>query len=257
MSEERMQVGRDRREIAVRRRTGRSPGLFWLGGFMSTMDGSKALAIDAFAEREGLAFTRFDYSAHGLSPGDFAEGTISRWLEEARAVFTTTAGPQIVIGSSMGGWIALLLAEAEKAPGRVAGLVLIAPAVDMTQALMWDKATRAQKKALMSDGFWREPSAYDPNGYVITHGLIEDGRRHLFGSRLIEPECPVHILQGMEDKEVPAAHSLALVSRLAGEDVVVTLIKDGDHRLSRPEDLERLTSAIAGVMAVGEERIAK
>ena len=242
--------GTDAREIAILRRPGAKPGLFWLGGFNSDVTGSKAEALDAFSAARGLAMTRFDYSGHGRSGGRFADGTISRWLEEALAVFATTDGPQIVIGSSMGGWIALLLSEALRKAGtsRIAGLVLIAPAVDMTRALMWEEMTAAQRKALMKDGSIRQPSDYADEGYLITRALIEDGDRHLFAGRLIETGCPVHILQGVADTDVPWSHATALVTQLASDDVVLTLVKDGDHRLSRPEDIERLTAAVTGVM---------
>ena len=241
--------GADRREIAVLSRPGGAPALFWLGGFKSDMAGTKARAFDTFAEVRGLAMTRFDYSGHGRSGGRFEEGTISRWLEEALAVFDRTSGPQIVIGSSMGGWLALLLTEAHRAAvgpeaSRVAGLVLIAPAVDMTRALMWEGMSKAARKALTETGFWQRPSDYDEEGYAITRALIEDGDRHLFGDRLIETGCPVHILQGVRDTDVPWRHAAALVSRLASDDVVLTLVKDGDHRLSRPEDIERMAAAV-------------
>jgi alpha-beta hydrolase superfamily lysophospholipase len=236
------------REVAVLSRDGKPPGLFWLGGYRSDMAGSKATAIDDYAEAQGLAATRFDYSGHGQSGGRFEDGTISRWLEEARAVFDQHAdGRQIVVGSSMGGWIALLLAEALRETGRVAGLVLIAPAVDMTRALMWNTWSRRAQKALTATGVYLRPSEYSEEPYPITHGLIEDGDRHLFGDRLIEVGCPVHILQGMEDKDVPWRHAQALVTRLASDDVLLTLIKDGDHRLSRGEDIERLKGALDGL----------
>jgi len=243
--------GDETREIAVIRREGGSPGLFWLGGFHSDMLGTKARAIDAFAAGRGLAATRFDYSGHGQSGGAFAEGTITRWLEESRAVFDrATAGPQVVIGSSMGGWLALLLAGALRQAGisRIAGLVLVAPATDMTRALMWEEMKPAARKKLMAEGQVTRPSDYDGGGYVITRALIEDGDRHLFGDRLIEVGCPVHILQGQRDPDVPWRHAAGLVERLASDDVVLTLVKDGDHRLSRPEDLERLNAAIAGII---------
>ena len=238
------------RGIAVLRRPGAAPGLFWLGGFASDMRGSKAEALDAFAARSGRAFTRFDYSGHGASGGSFAEGTISRWLEEARAVFDLTDGPQVVVGSSMGGWLALLLAEALRATGRIAGLVLIAPAVDMTKVLMFDQMSRKDRKQLAEIGVVILPSDFSAAGYRITRALIEDGEQHLFGERLIETGCPVHILQGIEDTDVPFQHATALVSRLASDDVVLTLVKDGDHRLSRPEDLERMIAAVEGVTAM-------
>jgi pimeloyl-ACP methyl ester carboxylesterase len=249
--------GAEARQIAVARRKGGRPGLFWLGGFKSDMGGTKALALDQFAARLGLAMTRFDYSGHGQSGGRFEDGTISRWLEEAGAVFDRmTEGPQIVIGSSMGGWLALLLTEAHRAAvgadkSRIAGLVLIAPAVDMTKELIWAGMKPAARKELMKTGQWRRPSDYSAEPYVITKALIEDGEKHLFGTRLIETGCPVHILQGLLDTDVPSRHAAALVSRLASDDVVLTLVKDGDHRLSRPEDLARLEAAVEGVMAEG------
>ena len=244
--------GADTREIAVLHRAGKAPGLFWLGGFRSDMTGSKATALDGYAATRGLAATRFDYSGHGLSGGRFEDGTISRWLDEARAVFDRYAtGPQIVVGSSMGGWIALRLAESLRDSGRVAGLVLIAPAVDMTRALMWDTWSKTARKALMATGAYLRPSEYSDEPYPVTRALIEDGDKHLFGDRLIEVGCPVHILQGMEDKDVPWRHVQGLVHRLASDDVVLTLVKDGDHRLSRPEDIERLTAAIDGLMDAG------
>jgi len=244
--------GEAARDIAVIVRPGAAPGLFWLGGYASDMRGTKAEALDAFAVASGRAFTRFDYSGHGASGGRFADGTISRWLEEALAVFAVTEGPQVIVGSSMGGWLALLLAEAHRAvvgaaASRVAGLVLIAPAVDMTKVLMFDQMNRKEKKALAEEGAVRTPSDYAAEGYLITRALIDDGAKHLFGDRLIETGCPVHILQGVEDSDVPWSHATALVSRLASDDVVLTLIKDGDHRLSRPEDLYRLIAAVEGV----------
>ena len=249
---ERMVVGEgsDARDIAVLHRPGRAPGLFWLGGFASDMNGSKATAVDAFAAGQGLAAARFDYSGHGDSGGDFTEGTISRWLEETRAVFDRFAeGRQIVVGSSMGGWIALRLAEMLREGGRIAGLVLIAPAVDMTRALMWDRWKKKARDALLKTGVYREPSAYSDEPYLITRALIEDGDNHLFGDRLIDVGCPVTILQGVADKEVPWRHAAKLVERLASDDVVLTLVKDGDHRLSRPEDLDRIAAAIGALVA--------
>jgi pimeloyl-ACP methyl ester carboxylesterase len=251
MREERLTVGagEEAREIASIVRPGVPPGLFWLGGFNSDMAGTKALALDAHAAERGLAMRRFDYSGHGISGGRFEEGTISRWLEEALAVFDRTTGKQILIGSSMGGWIALLLAEAHRIAGksRVGGIVLIAPAVDMTRALMWAEMDEAARATLMKEGRWMRPSDYSTEPYPITKALIEDGDRHLFGSRLIETGCPVHIIQGLRDTDVPWRHATALVSRFASDDVVLTLIKDGDHRLSRPEDIERLIAAVDGL----------
>ena len=243
-------TGSAARDIALIRRAGASPGLFWLGGFMSHMEGSKAVAVDAFAAAHGLAATRFDYSGHGVSSGAFLDGTISRWLEEARAVFDARApGPQILIGSSMGGWLALLLAEVLRGTGRVAGLLLIAPAFDMTRTLIRDRLTKKARATLERDGYINQPSTYSDQPYVITRALIEDGEAYVFGDRLIEVGCPVVILQGIADKEVPWRHAASLVEKLASDDVVLTLVKDGDHRLSRPEDLERIRAALAGLVA--------
>ncbi len=240
-------AGEAARDIAIRRRAGRAPGLFWLGGYRSDMAGSKAEALDAFAAGTGHAMTRFDYSGHGRSGGSFEDGTISRWLDEADAVFGATSGSQVLIGSSMGGWLTLLLAERRRAEGSVAGIVLIAPAVDMTQALMLAAMTRAQRRELESAGIVHLPGSYGES-LPVTRGLVEDGRRHLFGDRPIETGCPIHILQGVLDPEVPWQHTTALVARLATDDVVLTLVKDGDHRLSRPEDLDRLRSAVQSVL---------
>jgi len=238
------------REIAVSHRAGGHPGLFWLGGFRSDMAGSKATAVDGLAQRRGLAATRFDYSGHGRSGGRFEDGTISRWLEEAEAVFQRfTEGPQVVVGSSMGGWIALLLAQRLAGSTRVAGLVLIAPAVDMTRRLMWDRWTRKGRKELEKTGVHLQPSDYSDEPYPITRSLIEDGDAHLLGDRLIETGCAVHILQGTEDTDVPWTHATELVTRFASDDVVLTLVKGGDHRLSRPEDIARLELAIDGLIA--------
>jgi pimeloyl-ACP methyl ester carboxylesterase len=238
------------RSTAVARRDGATPGLFWLGGFRSDMNGSKALALDALGAEQGLAVTRFDYSGHGASGGDFDEGTISRWLEEAQAVFATTTGPQIVVGSSMGGWLALLLVRAMLAQGdhRVAGLVLIAPAVDMTRELMLDSFTPAEQEALATQGYVEQPSDYSPEPYRLTRGLIEDGEQHLLFGAVIETGCPVHILQGGQDTDVPQAHAIKLVTHLLHDPVTLTLIPDGDHRLSRPEDLERLRAAVLALV---------
>jgi pimeloyl-ACP methyl ester carboxylesterase len=236
------------RTIAVRTREGKSPGLFWLGGFKSDMKGTKAEALDRWAESEGRACVRFDYSGHGESGGEFTEGTIGRWLEESLAVYTRlTQGPQILIGSSMGGWLALLLARAlagRKDAASIAGMVLIAPAVDFTEELMWKEFSDATRREIEQNGFWMRPSAYGEESYPITHGLIEDGRKHLLLGGLIETRCPVHILQGVQDPDVPWRHAVELVSRFSRDDVVLTLIKDGDHRLSRLEDIERLIVAV-------------
>jgi pimeloyl-ACP methyl ester carboxylesterase len=221
------------RRVAVRQQAGAAPGLFWLSGYKSDMKGTKAEALAHWATQTGRACTRFDYSGHGESSGAFTDGTIGRWLEDATAVFEACSrGPQILVGSSMGGWLALLL-------------VLIAPAVDFTEELMWRRFTPAIKQELEEKGVWERPSEYSPEPYMITRALIEEGRSHLLLGGMIETGCPVRILQGVEDPDVPWQHAVELVSRLASDDVVLTLVKDGDHRLSRTEDIERLIAAVA------------
>ena len=237
------------RRIAVRKQTGTTPGVLWLGGFKSDMRGTKAEALAEHAIRTGRAYVRFDYSGHGESGGRFEDGTISRWLDEALAVFEThTKGAQIVVGSSMGGWIALLLAQAlARRPGEnasLAGLVLIAPAADFTEELMWANFSPAIRREIEEKGFWQRPSAYDDGPYPITRALIEDGRKHLLLDKPIEVGCPVRVLQGVQDPDVPYAHAMKLISCLAQDDVVLMLVKDGDHRLSRPEDIERLLRTV-------------
>ena len=239
------------RDIAVLRRAGMPPGLFWLGGYRSDMAGGKATALDAFGAARGLAVTRFDYSGHGRSGGDLLDGTISRWLEEALAVFAATSGPQIVVGSSMGGWLALLLNRALREAGdqRVAALILIAPAVDMTEELMHKTFTKRELKALRERGVVEQPSDYSDQPYPITAGLIEDGRRHLMLGRGIVTGCPVTILQGGRDRDVPKEHALRLLSHLLSDPVTFTLVPDGDHRLSREQDLKLLEAAVDRAIA--------
>ncbi|CAN7644036.1 alpha/beta hydrolase [Bradyrhizobium sp. LjRoot220] len=245
--------GDGQRKIAVRVRAGAAPGLIWLGGFNSDMQGTKALALDAWAAEHGRACVRFDYSGHGESGGAFIDGTIGRWLEESVAVFARFCrGPQIVIGSSMGGWIALLLAREiarrEASPASLAGLVLIAPAPDFTEQLMWNQFTPEIQQEIQTKGVWMRPSPYgDGAPYPITRGLIEDGRNHLLLGNAIEVGCPVRILQGAQDPDVPWQHAFALAHRLPSEDVVLTMIQDGDHRLSRPQDIARIIAAVAEI----------
>ncbi|HEY7230352.1 MAG TPA: alpha/beta hydrolase [Pseudolabrys sp.] len=237
-----------RRTLAVRERKGKSPGIFWLGGFKSDMKGTKAEALDRWAESEGRACLRFDYSGHGESGGSFTDGTIGRWLEESLAIYLSFArGPQLVVGSSMGGWLALLLARSlstHKDAPPIAGMVLIAPAVDFTEELMWKQFSAATRREIQEKGSWLRPSEYGDEPYPITRRLIEEGRNHLLLGGLIETGCPVHILQGVQDPDVPWRHAVELVSRFSRDDVVLTLIKDGDHRLSRPEDIDRLIAAV-------------
>src|SRR4051812_9105660 len=241
------------RRIAVRARAGSGPGLFWLGGFNSNMRGTKALALDAWAAEHGRACIRLDYSGHGESGGAFIDGTIGRWLEEAIAVFEQFCrGRQVVIGSSMGGWLALLLARAiagrEAKQATLAGLVLIAPAPDFTEQLMWNAFSDDVREEIRTKGVWMRPSEYgDGAPYPITRALIEEGRNHLLLGSAIEVGCPVRILQGAQDPDVPWQHAFALAHRLPAEDVVLTMIQDGDHRLSRPQDIARILAAVAEI----------
>jgi pimeloyl-ACP methyl ester carboxylesterase len=239
------------RRIAVRARVGGSPGLFWLGGFKSDMQGTKAIALDAWAGEQNRACVRFDYSGHGESGGGFIDGTIGRWLEESVAVFEQfCSGPQVVIGSSMGGWMALLLAR--ELAGRpatrasLAGLVLIAPAPDFTEELMWKGFSPEVRQEIETRGIWLRPSEYG-EPYPITRNLIEEGRKHLLLGSAIEVGCPVRILQGARDPDVPWRHAFALAHRLPADDVVLTVIQDGDHRLSRPQDIARIIAAVAEI----------
>lgn len=245
--------GASRRRIAFRRRAPARqglPGVVWLGGFKSDMISTKASVLDDHCAARGQALLRFDYSGHGASEGHFEDGTISRWLEESLATIrAATSGPQILVGSSMGGYLALLAARAFEAAGeadRLAGMALIAPAVDLTEALMWAKASPEARRAIEEDGVWERPSAYSRTPYAITRALIEDGRRHLLLGHTVRSFCPVRILQGMQDEDVPYRHALTLIEHMAGDPVTLTLIKDGEHRLSRPQDLALLFEAIDG-----------
>jgi pimeloyl-ACP methyl ester carboxylesterase len=240
--------GVDKRRIVFRRRQGAGPGLIWLPGFKSDMASTKARGLDEYCEAKGRALLRFDYSGHGLSSGRFEDGTISRWLEEAISIFhAATAGPQIVIGSSMGGYLALLLARslsASKSIASLAGLVLIAPAVDFTEILIWGKAGAEVRETIMRIGHWLRPTPYSLEPYPITRGLIEDGRRHLIMGGAIRTYAPTWILQGMLDEDVPCAHVKSLAENITNDPIILTLVSDGDHRLSRPQDLQLLISAI-------------
>jgi pimeloyl-ACP methyl ester carboxylesterase len=225
--------------------------LLWLPGFLSDMTSTKALSLAAFAHARRLPMLRFDYSGHGLSPGDLLEASIGDWLEEASAMLGLLGKRRtVVVGSSMGGWIALLLARQLARLGeiaRLAGLVLIAPAFDMTERLMWHRMSAEVKAALARDGVYYEPSLYG-QPYPITRHLIEEGRNHLIGVETLHLDLPVRILQGMCDPDVPWGHALDLVDLLCCGDVELTLIKGGDHRQSRPEDLRRLEATVAALV---------
>lgn len=236
----------DGARLAWRMVEGAGPTVVWLGGFKSDMTGTKAEALAEWAAANGRAYVRFDYFGHGASTGDFAEGTITRWRDDAIAVLNElTAGDLVLVGSSMGGWIACLAALA--APKRVKALVLVAPAPDFTEKLMTPEIPPEGHAALAADGVWMRPSAYgDP--YPITRALLEDGARwSILGGEPIPIQVPVRILQGGDDPDVPWRHALELAHALKSDDVVFTLVKDGDHRLSRPQDIARLVAAVEDV----------
>lgn len=237
--------------IAYRKREGsgagaKRPGVVWLGGFRSDMLGTKAERLDEWAVRSGRSFLRFDYSGHGESDGAFEDGSIGEWAADALAAFDAlTDGPQILIGSSMGGWIATLLAK--QRPESLAAVVFIAPAPDFTEALMWPSFTPAQKDAITNEGKLERPSDYADEPEVITRKLIEDGRDHLVMTGSVPLAMPIRILQGMKDDAVPWPHAVKFAEQIEGEDVILTLVKNGDHRLSEPADLDRLISVVEGL----------
>lgn len=220
--------------------------LVWLGGFRSDMEGGKALALDAWAEETGQPFLRFDYSGHGRSEGAFEDGGIGQWREDALAMIDSTEGPLVLCGSSMGGWIALLVALAR--PKRVKALLLIAPAPDFTEDLMWEGMPQHVREAVMRDGVWMQPSEYGPS--PITRKLIEEGRNWLLLDGPIPFSGPVRILQGWRDRDVPWTHAARLLERIDSDDLVFTLVKNGDHRLSEPEDLDSLRETAEALCAL-------
>ncbi len=239
----------DGAQLAWRRVDGIGPTVVWLGGFRSDMEGAKAQALADWARGRGRSYLRFDYFGHGESSGAFTVGTIGRWREDALAmVDSLTDGPLVLVGSSMGGWIACLVALAR--PRRVAGLALVAPAADFTQALMEPSFDAAARAALAGDGVWMRPSQYG-DGDPITRELIEEGRRWSILGKPVGIDVPVRILQGMGDPDVPWRHALALAEALTGEDMVISLVRDGDHRLSRPQDLRRLVSMVEELASAG------
>ena len=206
------------------------------------MTGTKATALEAACRSSGRQYTRFDYSGHGQSEGAFTDGTIGSWAADAAAILDgVTDGPQIVVGSSMGGWIMLLLARAR--PERVAGLVGIAPAPDFVLR-MWEEFPEEVRETLRQKGIYLRPSEYSEDPYAITMALIEDGRKNLVLQAPMRLDCPVRILHGMQDADVPWRNSLDLVDRLQGDDIVLTYIKSGDHRLSEPADIARLVATV-------------
>ena len=225
-------------ELAWRRLVGAGPTVVWMGGYRSDMTGTKAEALAAWGAGAGRAFLRFDWTGHGESSGAFGTATITDWRADALAVIDTlTEGPLVLVGSSMGGWIATLAALAR--PDRIAGLVLVAPAPDFTSALVAPRMTEGDRETLAREGAWA-----DAEGQTYSAALMQDGARWTLLPGPVAVRAPVRILQGGRDTAVPWRHALAFAEALAGEDVAFTLIRDGDHRLSRPQDLARLTAAV-------------
>ncbi|MGE5478287.1 MAG: alpha/beta hydrolase [Bacteroidales bacterium] len=231
--------------IAYRRLDGHNPGVVFIHGYRSDMEGGKALALEQWCREQGRAFLRFDMFGHGQSSGDVLDGTIGRWADDAEAVIgQLTAGPQILVGSSLGGWIALLAAL--RLRPRIAGIVGVAAAPDFTEDLMWAEFTPEQKRQLVAEGRVVQENCYEPdNPWIIPRRLIEDGRNHLLLRDAINLYCPVRLIQGQKDADVPWKTALRIADCLASEDVEVTLVKDGDHRLSRDHDLTRLVETVA------------
>lgn len=232
----------DGERIAFRRVDGTGPTVLWVGGFRSDMEGTKAVALDQAARDRGWAFVRYDHFAHGASSGDWAAATVGRWREDAVAMIDSIDGPVLPVGSSMGGWVALLAALAR--PEKLAGLVLIAPAPDFTERLMWPSLPDHLRQAILRDGAAEMPDE-GLGPYVLTRAMFEEARSWLLLDGPIRLNAPVHILQGRQDEPVPWRHALALTGRIEGPDVRLDLIEDGDHRLSTPADLDRLIEAVA------------
>ncbi len=235
--------------IAYRHSAGRTPGIVFCPGFKSDMTGDKALALEEWCCATGRQYTRFDYQGHGESSGEFEDTTLYMWVADALAILDEAAsGGQIVVGSSMGGWIAFLMAL--RRPERVAGVLGIAPAVDFTEELLRPALSAEARHQIETKGVWYQRSEYDSRPYPITRGMLEDGRRHLILGDGIAFEGPVRILQGMCDEAVPWRHAIRVAEAVSGKDVVVSLVKDGDHRLSRPQDLARLVETLAEIIGI-------
>ena len=236
------------RHIAYVRTPGKEPGVVFLGGFRSDMTGSKALHLQAWAEAAGRAFLRFDYSGHGASRGDFADGSITDWREDALAVIDRlTDGPQVLVGSSMGGWIGLLLAR--DLSDKVAGLVGIAAAPDFTQTMWEEEFSLADRTQMMETGIVLRPSDYSDEPYPITRRLIEDGKANLVMDRPLHLPMPVRLLQGTADTDVPPSVALRLLDHVSSPDLRLTLVRDADHRFSTPACLALIVETVEAVLA--------
>jgi pimeloyl-ACP methyl ester carboxylesterase len=229
--------------VAYVRTEGREPSVVFLGGFRSDMTGTKAMALEAWARVRGQGYLRFDYLGHGQSSGRFEDGTIGRWLDDSlAAIDRLTSGKLVLVGSSMGGWLALLAARARRE--RIAGLVLIAAAPDFTERMLLEGLSPGDRTRLERDGRLERPSQYSPEPSVFTWKLIEEGRRHLLLDKPLALPCPVHLLHGQSDPDVPWEYSLQIARHLDAPDVVTTLVKGGDHRLSMPADIARLIAVV-------------
>lgn len=235
------------RQIAYDRTPGVGPGVVFLGGFRSDKEGTKALALEAWAKAAGWAFLRFDYSGHGSSSGDFLDGCIGDWFADARAaIMALTEGPQVLVGSSMGGWISLLMAR--QCPEKVAGLVTVAAAPDFTEDGMWGGFSEDQRRALMEEGRVALPSDYSDAPYIITRRLIEEGRQRLVLRSPLSLPMPVRMLQGTADADVPVSVALRLLDHAEGADMRLTLVKGADHRFSTPDCLKLIELSVAKVL---------
>lgn len=242
-------ISHNDRKLAYEKIDGKGPTVVFFPGFMSDMEGAKALALDAFCRERGQGFVRFDYSGHGKSSGKFTDGTIGAWKEDALAIIDqVTTGNLILVGSSMGGWIGLLSALARK--DRVKGFVGLAAAPDFTKELCWNKYSDEIKATLRRDGVYYEACDYGDDPYAMTLKLLQEGNDHLIMNKAIDLDCPVRLIQGMKDIDVPPATAQRIADLLKSEDVVITYIKNGDHRLSTDADLKRLCQIVKQVSGV-------
>lgn len=243
----------DGQRIAYHHHSGEGVGVMFLGGFKSDMEGGKATMLEAFCREQNIPFTRMDYGGHGQSSGTFEDGTIGEWLTHARAVFDhTTTGKTVLVGSSMGGWMMLLLALAR--PAQVAGLVGIASAPDFTENLIWQEFTDAQQQEMAANGCVMLPNCMPgEEDYPITRRLIEEGRTHLLLDDTVNIHCPTHLLHGMQDPDVPWQLSVQLAEKMAREDVAITLVKNGDHRMSTPENLALIRQTVQEMVQTAQK----
>ncbi|MCC3861475.1 alpha/beta hydrolase [Pseudemcibacter aquimaris] len=244
MSEEpQFLTGEEGRQIAYHKTNGTGPTVIFCGGYMSDMEGTKAIFLENACKDLGLSFVRFDYSGHGRSSEDFVDGTIGKWTEDALSVVDQlTDGDLIVIGSSMGGWVGLLVSLARKT--QVKAYIGIAAAPDFTRELMWEKYSDEIRETLKRDGVYLEPSEYSDEPYRVSYGLIQDGENHILLNNAIDLDCPVRLFHGLKDADVPYEYSSRIADRVVSEDVIISFNKTGDHRLSSDADLDRLKAAL-------------